>query len=1217
MAMTTIGDLLSRDLTRKIEEIIQVDQADDQSVHDEITEYVATASIKDQYAQLLKAIAEAPAEPHEGVGVWISGFFGSGKSSFAKNLGYALQNRQVLGEDFATLFKRQLEDRRIGDLLDSITTRFPTEVILFEVAKERDTRKVTERIAELMYTVLLRHLGYAEDFDIAELEIELEGEGKLDAFVAACQELHKRDWNIVRKGAQKLSRASAVLHRLDPATYSTPESWAHARRNRETSVTVSKVVERTFDLAARRRPGKALAFIIDEVGQHVARSGDKIEDLRATVEEFGKVGKNRLKARKIEAPCWVVVTSQEKLDEVVAAIDSKRVELAKLQDRFRHRVDLAPSDIREVATRRVLAKKETAVPLLKSLYADNQGSLNAALKLERTTRRTDISEADFVAFYPYPPHYIDLCIGIMSGIRLQPGAPRHYGGSNRTIIKQAYEMLVSDRTAMASQPVGTLVTLDKVFELVEGNLSNEKRTDIHDIAERFQADAEDAGWALRVAKVICLLEFLRDLPRTEANLAAFLVDRVGQPAPVDRVQAAIKRLQAAQFIRSTEEGWKLQSAQEKSWETERRGHLEPKPRERNEITRKILREIFGEPALKTYRHKEYRNFRIGVAVEGVTLEDGDLPLTLSMADDADDLPRKIDEVREEGRQKAHQSDLYWAFALSPEIDELVAQAFASRKMVEKYDQLRAQNKISTDESACLQDEKNAVLAYEARLRDKLVEAMERGHGVFRGVARDASSLGKELGEIVKKFCGHAVPDLYPKLELGSRPLKGTEAEDFLKAADLKALPPLFYDGEQGLGLVAKDGPKFVANPRAPVAKEVLDYLVGEHDYGNKESRTGKALEKKFGGLGYGWDRDILRLVLAVLFRAGSIEITHAGEKFAAYQDPRSRTPLVNNTAFKSALFTPVKPIDLPTLKRAVESYEDLTGETVDMDKAAIAEALKAFAAGEMKRVLPVEALAKAHNVPVLAVVEDYRESLAAIESGTPDDCVTILAGGGASLKQGRDRVRKIAEGLDETGLATLRNARRAVGEAWNLLDVQTRADLQPQADRLRELLSTEALIDSLSSIKEPSRAILAAYRTQYASRHADRAEGFRSAIEKVKGREEWTAVPEAMQEPVLAPLWSRCCEELKLEEGSLSCETCRAGLGQMESDMAAIGGLFAQAIAQVQKLVTPPEVKLKRVRVAEFFSDSLETEEQVRQAVEALQDHLLKLLGEGVKIVVE
>src|SRR3972149_818610 len=103
----TIGELLSRDLSRKIEEIIQVDQNDEQSVYSEITEYVATGSIRDQYASLFKAIAEAPSDPHETIGVWVSGFFGSGKSSFAKNLGYALQNRKVLDHSFADLFKQQ------------------------------------------------------------------------------------------------------------------------------------------------------------------------------------------------------------------------------------------------------------------------------------------------------------------------------------------------------------------------------------------------------------------------------------------------------------------------------------------------------------------------------------------------------------------------------------------------------------------------------------------------------------------------------------------------------------------------------------------------------------------------------------------------------------------------------------------------------------------------------------------------------------------------------------------------------------------------------------------------------------------------------------------------------------------------------------------------------------------------------------------------------
>src|SRR5271170_8061367 len=300
--MKTIGDLLARDLNRKIVEIIQVDEAEEQSVHDEITEYIATDSIREQYHHLLKAIAEAPSDPHESVGVWVSGFFGSGKSSFAKNLGYALENPTVRGSKFADLFKRQLGDALTSDLLDLINAQTPTGVILFEVAKEADTRKVTQRIAELMYTVLLRELGYSEDFYIAELEIELEDEGRLPEFISTCKTLLKKDWETVRAGAQKLSRASAILHQLDPKLYPSADSWSHSQRNRDASISVSKVVRRTFDLWGRRRKGKALVFIIDEVGQHIARSGDKIEDLRATIEEFGKVGKNLLKERKIIAP---------------------------------------------------------------------------------------------------------------------------------------------------------------------------------------------------------------------------------------------------------------------------------------------------------------------------------------------------------------------------------------------------------------------------------------------------------------------------------------------------------------------------------------------------------------------------------------------------------------------------------------------------------------------------------------------------------------------------------------------------------------------------------------------------------------------------------------------------------------------------------------------------------------------------------------------------
>lgn len=1215
--MEKIGDLLSRDLGRKIEEIIQVDQDDEQSVYSEITEYIATGSIREQYADLLKAVAEAPSESHESVGIWVSGFFGSGKSSFAKNLGYALENRKVLGQDFASLFKRQIDDEQVGNLVDFINAQFPTEVILFDIAKEQDTRRVTQRIAEFIYTVLLRELDYAEDFDIAELEIELEAEDQLNQFIAKCKEIHGQEWRIVRKGAQRLSRASAVLHELDPVTYPASDSWAHTQRSRDAAISVSKVVHRTFELFGRRRPGKALVLVIDEVGQHVARSGDKIEDLRATIEEFGKVGRNLLKARKIPAPCWIIVTSQEKIDEVVAAIDSKRVELAKLQDRFRHRVDLAPSDIREVATRRVLAKKDDAVLLLQKLYNGSQGALNAALRLERTSRRTDISEKDFVQFYPYPPHYIDICISIMSGIRLQPGAPRHFGGSNRTIIKQAYEMLVSNRTNLAESSVGTLVTLERVYELVEGNLSNERRTDIYEISERFKSDPEAKQWTLRVAKAICLLEFVRDLPRTEANIAAFLVDKVGDPAPVSQVEAAIKKLYAAQFIRNTEDGWKLQTAQEKNWETEKKA-CDPKPRDRNEIVRNALREVFSEPSLRTYRHKDYRTFRVGISVDGTTVGDeGDIRLGLSKAEDAAEMPGRINEVRDESRQKSHENDLYWVFSLTPEIDELVAQLFASRKMVEKYVQLGAQRQISGEQATCLQDEKNAVLNTQARLRDKIAEALERGTGMFRGVARDAASLGKNLSEIIKKLLEQVIPELYPKLEMGSRPLRGDEPDVFLKAADLKALPQVFYVGDRGLGLVTKEGSKYLPNPSADVAKEVRDYLASQYEYGNREACLGKALERQFSGTPYGWDRDMLRLILSVLFRAGVIEVSFGGQKFNSYTDPPSREPFINNTKFKSAVFTPVKPIDLRTLTQAVQSYEGLTGKTVDVEKNAIAAAAKQYSEAETKEVVPIVADAKALYLPVLSIIEEYREALASIENGSADDCVNILAGGATSLKEGRERIRKIAECLNEKGLAILQKARLAADEMRLQLGTHGQEEIAERGKQLSELISSETFFEAMPQIESITQEVVAAYRELYEKTHTERASLYQEAVEKIKGRPEWEQVPESMREPVIYPLTSRSCDSSDFPEISLSCNVCRAGVNQMESDIEALGGLFAKVVSEIQRLTTPPEVTIERVRVSEFFSGSFESADQIKEAVARLQDHLLKLLEEGVKIVME
>lgn len=1212
----TIRELLARDLRKRIEEVIQVDQIDEGSVYTEITEYVATERIKEQYLDLLRDIAEAPADPHEGIGVWISGFFGSGKSSFAKNLGYVLANREVCGQRASDLFKQQIDNRRIGELIDFINVKLPTEVIMFDISKSTEVRRGDEKIAEIVYRSLLSHLGYATDYNIAELEIQLEKEGRLEEFIALCPRVNTGlDWKRARSGALKINYASAILHQLDSEVFPQADSWAKGlKSDKHTTITVQDVVARTFELTARRRPGRATVFIIDEVGQYVARSAEKIEDLRALVEEFGKASKNRLKARQTIAPVWFVVTSQEKLDEIVDAIGSRRVELAKLQDRFRHRIDLAPADISEVTTRRVLGKKNDAVPLLRRIYQESQGQLNAACRLERTERRSEVSEEDFINFYPYLPHYIEMSIDIMSGIRLQPGAPRHLGGSNRTIIKQVYEMLVSERTAMADAAVGQLVTLDRIFELVEGNLSSEKQKDISDIA----LSTSDPMPA-RVAKTICLLEFVRNIPRTEANIAACLVDRVGEPAPIASVQQALQWLEAAQFVRSTEEGWKLQTAQEKNWDTEKRS-IEPRPKDRNEITREMLGEIFSEPQLKNYRYKNLKTFPIGINVDGVRVgAEGDVQLSIFVAESEDALARKLEEVRGESRLPSNKDQVCWVFAFSPEIDELVARLYASRQMIAKYEQLRAQNKITNQEADSLANEKHEAERLKRRLRDKMHDALERGHGIFRGVEKDASALGAASGEIFRHLCDWVFPDLYPKLEMGARQVTGREVEELLKAANLSALSPIFYDGEKGLSLVVKEGTKWVPQTSAPIAKEILDYIRREHSYGNKV--TGKNLIEHFGGLGYGWDQEIIRLVLAVLLRAGSIEVTCQGRRHRDYKDPQSRVPFQTIPAFRAASFAPRESIDLKTLTTAVSHLEALTGEEVEIEESALAVALKKFADEELEIVVPLGARAQANGLPVTTLLEEYQQMLSGILAAASDDCVRILAGEGQSLREQHDCVRRMREALSDEGLQTIRNARLAAGRMWSALAArESQAALQERAEALKNWLDSVDFFTQLNNIRERSEEIGKAYRILYERVHGERTGAYQHAVDEIKGRAEWLAISDEIQESLLWPLSIRACDPVDLPEGATECSKCQASLGEMEADIAAVAARKEQVITRLGELTRPvgeEESPVARLKLAEFFTGDLDSEEAINEAVGRLREALLALLAQGSKFIVE
>jgi hypothetical protein len=189
---TTIESLFAQNIHRRIEEVIKVDQTDEQILADEIKEYIATDSICQFLERILDRYLETPNQPHEGVGVWVSGFFGSGKSSFAKLLGLALDNRPILGEPAGKKIGERTKSKKVQALLAGINERIPTHAVIFDVATERGILSPNQRLTEIMYRLLLESLGYARDLDLAELEITLEGQGKLADFEARYEQARFR-----------------------------------------------------------------------------------------------------------------------------------------------------------------------------------------------------------------------------------------------------------------------------------------------------------------------------------------------------------------------------------------------------------------------------------------------------------------------------------------------------------------------------------------------------------------------------------------------------------------------------------------------------------------------------------------------------------------------------------------------------------------------------------------------------------------------------------------------------------------------------------------------------------------------------------------------------------------------------------------------------------------------------------------------------------------
>lgn len=1177
---TPIQSLFANDIHRRIEEVIKVDQTDEELIRDEIDEYVVTDAICSHYTGIFDAYGGTPNKPHEGIAIWVSGFFGSGKSSFAKMLGLSIANPTVAGESAAARFAARAGHGKLQVLLKTINEKIPTHAVIFDVSTDRGIRSGNQTLTEIMYGLFLHSLGYAKDLDLSELEIGLEEKGQLARFEQEYRRLFKKDWATEKgKVAFALSEASRVLHSLEPDTWPMADSWVKAVKNKA-DITPGKLAERATELMKRRRKGKTLLFVIDEVGQFVARDVQKMLDLQAVVQSLGRVGRGKH---------WVVVTSQEKLGELVSGLDDKKIELARLMDRFPLQVHLEPSDISEVTSRRVLSKNAAAQAALGKLFDEHRGRLAEHTRLTADIKLPELSRESFIDLYPLLPYQIDLIIQVVSGLRTQGGAGKHVGGANRTIIKLAQQLLIHPAVNLADAPLGDLVRLDQVYDLVEQNIGSEVRAKIAAIPRELNHQM-----AQPVAKVICLLQYVKSVHRSAENIAAALHASVGGDSQLASVREALRELEAAHKVRHGDDGYRIPTPAEDDWERLRNG-ISPKPGDSHRLCSEVL-SGFWQPQ-PTHSLFDTKTFKAGLAIHGRELTSGDTIFQLHLAEDGKDFDALAAELRTRSQQE--RKHVFWSIPLTDSVDRQTVELFRSKEMLAR----KERETKGEDTPALIAEERVRLRRHEGELKRLLKAAALSGRIYFRGNDRSPGDRAVDVGKTAAEVLGQVLPEVFDRFkEAAAKAAEVKKGTDALFTADnLQGLPAVFGT----LGLLRDEKGKTVFRSESGALKEVLDRIEERANYG--DTASGRYLADELAKEPFGWDFEVVRLLVLSLLRAGKLEATSKGQTIDSATGVEARDTFSNNNLFRQASFRPKKGIEFEELVRAAEAFRDTFGSEVkELNAGAIVAELRKEVARHEDTVASALATLTSHRLPGGGVLDGAIGQMKAILRGSDDNAIATFNASHRAVKEAVKRAVELEGVLNEPRLRDLKRARKAHSTLWSFLSQEPDLPegLRTRHATLEDLLARETFFKELPAIEQHARAI----ETEYELR-------FEEALEA-----RVTACGKALAVLVKTPGWSELDEDQQhhlaepFERGRKR-DAERVPIPQLRADRDACEGRLRAAIAELRRIIDGERVV--SVSIGSYFAGGVETEEQLEAALDGVREECARLIGAGKKVIVQ
>lgn len=355
-----IKEMFAKKIDREIQGVIIVGQGEDANVSQELEEYVVTRELQKHFADFYAAYKKGIVGTTPKMGVWISGFFGSGKSHFLKILSYLLENRQV-GERKALDYF--VEDKKIVDpivLADmKLAADTPTDVILFNIDSKSETngKQNKDAIVNVFLKVFNQMQGFCGSIPhVADLERRLSEEGRYTEFTDTFEEEYGEPWEDSRQDFDFIQDSVVdTLVSMNFMSESAARNWCEKAVEPYT-ISIEDFAKRVKSYIDSKGNNHHVVFLVDEIGQYIGDDSKLMLNLQTVTEELGKecLGK-----------AWVIVTSQQDIDSITKV---KGNDFSKIQGRFDTRLSLSSANVDAVIKKRILEKTESAAQALRLLY---------------------------------------------------------------------------------------------------------------------------------------------------------------------------------------------------------------------------------------------------------------------------------------------------------------------------------------------------------------------------------------------------------------------------------------------------------------------------------------------------------------------------------------------------------------------------------------------------------------------------------------------------------------------------------------------------------------------------------------------------------------------------------------------------------------------------------------------------------------------------------